>query len=186
MVSLGRHLKVLGTLILLSACASPASEPPPWTPGPGPSYPGPGNVVQLEVANIEVYPVAAADPNAALDLRDAVADWARSYLVPVGPSGRARVYINDAVVHERVLRTARSGTVRQYDGLIHVRVDVTDRGTQSAGFAGASASRSETAPYDLDPYERDRFLTRMADAMLLDLEQRLTSDIQTRLGRFIR
>ena len=184
MAWLGGHLRVLGALALLSACASPASEAPPWPPGP--SYPGAENVVQLDVANIEVYPVAAVDPNAALDLRDAVADWARSYLVPVGPSGRARIYINDAVVRERVLRTAASGTVRQYDGLVHVRIDVTDRGTQSVGFAGASASRSEVMPYDLDPWERDRRLTAMADAMLIDLEERLTSDIQTRLGRFIR
>lgn len=184
MAWLGGRLRVLGTLALLTACASPASEPPPWSPGS--SYPGPGNVVQLDVANIEVYPVAASTPDAALDLRGAVADWARNYLVPVGPSGRARVYINDAVVRERVLRTATSGTVRQYDGLVHVRIDVTDRETQSAGFAGASASRSESMPYDLDPWERDRRLTAMADAMLIDLEGRLRSDIQTRLGRFLR
>lgn len=156
----------------------------------GPMQPVTGDVLRLDVAQIEIYR-PAAEPGTVIDMAGAVETWLREHLVAVGASGRVRASINNAAVRESVMRrTARGGLsfdrIRQYDGMVHVRLDATDRSTQRAGFAGGSASRSQTVQADIPVSEQQRVASEMADALMADFSYSLSADVRQRLARFLR
>lgn len=182
-----RFVAVVLPLMLLGACSTPQAAPGPM---PG-AYPMGGPTFHLDVAEITIQRVAAPGAGTAIDMTDAVDSWLRRHLVPVGRSGRVQATINDAAIRESVLRrTAPGGTsfvrTRQFDGLIDVRLDATDRSTQRVGFAAGSASRSQAVPDDMAPADSGAVAAGMADALMADFQASLGADLQRRLGRFLR
>jgi hypothetical protein len=175
------------SLVVLAGCAAPAAMPPPQQQLP----PLGGPVYRLDVATVEIFRPAAQPAGTVIDMSSAVEQWLRDHLVAVGTSGRVRASINDAAVRQSVMRrTAPGGTsfqrVRQYDGMVHVRIDATDRSTQRAAFAGGSASRSQAADANIPADQQQRMASDMADALMLDFEASLSAEVYRRLGAFLR
>jgi len=169
----------------LAGCASQAAAPVQ-----GPIQPVVGDVFHLDVAQIEIFR-PAAEPGTVIDMSTAVENWLRKHLVAVGTSGRIRAGINNAAVRESVMRrTAPGGTsfnrVRQYDGMVHVRIDATNRSTGQAGFAGGSASRSQTVAADIQVAQQHQVASDMADALMRDFSYSLSADVRQRLAKFLR
>lgn len=66
----------------------------------------------------------------------------------VGSRGKARVVVGNAVVQESIKRKIAGGGLgferfRHYQGVIDLRIDVTDISTQRFGFPAATASHAE-------------------------------------------
>ncbi len=172
-------------LVFLAGCAAPAAVPPQS------NYPAGGEVFRLDVAQVEIYRPTAMPAGTAVDMSHAVETWLRDHLVAVGSSGRIRASINDAAVRETVVnRTARGGLSfdrsYQYDGMVDVRIDATDRSTQRAAFAGANAARSSTLSSGASPDQRAQAASEVADGVMWDLEAKLSAEIRRRLARFLR
>lgn len=175
------------SLAVLAGCAAPAATP--VGPMPHPVVAG-GRVFHVDVAEVQVSG-PAAQPGTVVDLSGAVADWLRAHLVPVGTSGRIQANINNAEVRESVMRRTAPGglsfeRVHQFDGMIHVRLDATDRARQRAAFAGGEASRSRTVSDDMPAGQRAQVATGMADALMQDFAASLDADVSRRLVRFLR
>ena len=182
---LARSFIAFISLVALAGCAAPAAVPPQS------DYPVGGEVFHLDVAQIEINRPSVLPAGAAIDMSGAVEAWLREHLVAVGTSGRIRANINDAAVRESVVnRTARGGLsfdrTYQYDGMVDVRIDATDRQTQRAAFAGASASRSGTLHGGATPDQRHQTASEVADGVMWDFEEGLSDDIRRRLARFLR
>lgn len=182
-----RFVTVVLPLLALGACATPQAAPGPM---PG-TYPAGGEIFHLDVAQVDIQRVAAPGAGTAVDMTDAVDSWLRGHLVAVGRSGRVQATINDAGIRETVLRrTAPGGTsferTRQFDGLIDVRLDATDRSTQRVGFAAGSASRTQAVAADMAPADREAAAVGMADALMADFQAALAADLRRRLGSFLR
>jgi len=178
-------IAVLLSLAFLAGCASQAA-----LPTQGPMQPVAGDVFRLDVAQIEIFR-PAAEPGTVIDMSAAVEAWLREHLVAVGATGRIRAGINNAAVRQSVVRrTAPGGTSfqrnRQYDGMIHVRIDATDRSTQRAGFAGGSASRSQTVAADISVSRQQQVASDLADALMRDFSVSLSADVRQRLAKFLR
>ncbi|MBL6929140.1 MAG: hypothetical protein ISR44_08185 [Rhodospirillales bacterium] len=178
-------IAVLLSLGFLAGCASQAA-----IPVQGPIQPVAGDVIRLDVAQIEIFR-PAAEPGTVIDMSSAVEAWLREHLVAVGASGRIRAGINNAAVRQSVMRrTAPGGTsferIRQYDGMIHVRIDATDRSTQRAGFAGGSASRSQIVAAEIPVAQQQQVASDMADALMTDFSYSLSADVRQRLAKFLR
>jgi hypothetical protein len=147
-------------------------------------------VIELDAAEIEVHVVPA--PNrTAVDLRGAVRAWIDDHLRPLGATGRVRVSVNNAeILESAVSRTGYGGTsferTRQFDGIVDVRLQATDRTARRAGFADATAMRTETAPADVDAYARQRLVEGMTDALLNDMHAQLQAEIPRRMADFVR
>lgn len=75
---------------------------------------------------------------------------------------------------------------RHYQGVIDLRIDVTDISTQRFGFPAATASLRRTAPVDIDAARRRRIGEAMAADMLRQLDRALAAQIRERLAGFIR
>jgi len=177
---------VMVALAVLAGCAAPAA-----TPAYQAQPPAGGEVFRLDVAEVLVTRATVADRTAAIDMTDAVDAWLRRHLVPVGASGRVEAVINNAAVREAILRrTAPGGTsferIRQFDGLVDVRLDAIDRTTQRVGFAAGSGSRGQAVPFDTPQRDLEVLANGMADALMIDLQQSLGADIRRRMGRFVR
>ena len=183
-------LRVFGALAIpafLAACAAPQAGP---APQPQPVIPA-AQYFNVDVASVEIQHYGAPAPGTTVDLRGTIDAWAREHLHPVGASGRLRVIVNDAAIRESVYRrTAPGGTgferLRQFDGLIDLKLEATDIRTQRSGFSGASASRTDVLPATADPYTIDSLTQRMTQALLLDLRDSVEASLQSRLSRFIR
>jgi len=183
---------VLGALILfgLAACETPQQ---PTTTITQPVY---GAPIKLDVAAIEVQRGfstagwAAAEQSFADKLLDGVDTWARTRLVAVGRTGSAKVIVQNASVGERVLRRQNSATtmerVKQYDGVVSVKIDAIDRATMRTGFADATVSRSRTMPIKTSVAKRNRTWNDMAYDMLKELDSTLGAIVKKRMPRLIK
>lgn len=183
-MKLPRSVFALLSLVALAGCAAPAAVPPQT------GYPVGGEVFRLDVAEVEINRPAAMPAGTVIDMSNAVESWLREHLVAVGTSGRIRANINDAAVRESVIqRTARGGLsfdrTYQYDGMVDVRIDATDRSTQRAAFAGANASRSGALPSGASPDQRNQAASEVADGVMWDFEAGLSAEIRRRLARFL-
>jgi hypothetical protein len=188
-----RSFGVFFSLVLLAACET--APPPSGSTLPPASWPAYGEPFRLDVAEVLVeknFPSAAGSQALyPLDLTPAVEDWAVARLRAVGSHGKARVVVGNAIIQESIKRKIADGGLgferfRHYQGVIEVRIDVTDISTQRFGFPAATASLRRTAPVDIDAARRRRIGEAMAADMLRRLDRALAAQIRERLAGFIR
>lgn len=176
---------------LLGACATPPAEVVPFTPPP---Y---GAPFYLDVASVEVVrepgPQSMRRPGEPfpMDLGEFIDRWAAQRLRATGSTGRARVVIEKAMVTENFqretdYRTQSFHRYRLYDGILEVRIDLTDTATQRMGFARGNARRTATAPETATLGEREDTGWRLGEDLLADLNDMLDVNIRKHLGQFMR
>lgn len=191
-----RGATLLFFTVVLGACAASEASRPPVSSGSGsfvtPLY-GPPH--QLDVADVTVVR-RYAEPRQGhrdlypMDLGDAVDRWAADQLRAVGRTGRARVYVENAQITEHFRRESKPRSMtfdrfRQYDGILHVRIEVTDTSTQRVGFANGHAQRTATAGENASRSARETIGWRMSEDLLNDLDAVLDANIERHLGNFL-
>lgn len=183
-MKLAHKIVAVLSLAILAGCAAPAA-----TVGPMPQPAVGGTVFHVDVADVQVNG-PAAQPGTVVDMSTAVADWLRAHLIPVGSSGQIRANINNAEIRESVMRRTAPGglsfeRVHQFDGMIHVRLDATDRSPPRAAFAGGQASGSQAVSDAVPADQRAQVATSLADRLMADFAASLDADVRRRLGRFL-
>jgi hypothetical protein len=187
---------VMGILLLgLAACEAPPSPP---------TYPTitylDRQPIALDVANVEVrqaYKPPLTAPNVEhrlpVSLSEAIARWASDRLRPVGASGTAVFTVTDASVVEERLPTKKGVTglfttdqAARYNGRVAAKLEVTQGGGLSSGFAEANALRSHTVPEDITLAERDRAFYRLEEALAKDFDREMELVVRDKLRAFVR
>jgi hypothetical protein len=181
-------------LVLLAACSN---TPPPTVDIPDPNFQALGpidlEVAELRVTSDYVPPLEApnVDHQFPVTLTQAATDWATERLNPVGRTGNAEFFIEDASVVETELETERGfpGLVNneveyQYDGRLAVRLLL--RNGTAKGEVHAEVTRSQTILEDATINERTAAWYAMMDLMMVDLNRELESQIDQHLQNFMR
>lgn len=157
--------------------------------------------VVLNVGNIEVveaYTTPSDGQHAELlmpePLPNAVANWARSHFKANGGNGTLTITVKDASVLKKNLESAGgfkgAVTIEQserYDARILVEFNVNGNGTGPDGTGMVNVARGQTIAENASLQDRDLIWTKMAEAMMIDLDagaqKMLNSKLSFLLGR---
>lgn len=184
---------LLGALALVS-CANP---PPPqkfaeitWTH----LAPYKFNVARVDVTS--AYKPAFHDPYVEhlfpVPPEAVVRRWIHDRVIPDGPSGWAKVTINDASVKEVALHHSHDFqshfTVEQgerYEATVDVTIELYSAKGFREGFANAHVVHTQTVPEDATLNERERFWYDLTDAVMQDFNAEMSKNIDKYLRRFL-
>ena len=190
----GRVPAVLICALALLSCANP---PPPqtfaeitWTH----LAPFRFNVARVDV--VSAYKPTFEEPYVEhlfpVPPEKVVRRWIHDRIMPDGPSGWAKVTINDASVKETALHhphTFQSHfTVEQgerYEATVDVTIEIYTAKGFREGFANARAVHTQTVPEDATLNERERFWYDLTDAVMQDFNAEMDKNIHIYLKRFL-
>ncbi|HLF58272.1 MAG TPA: hypothetical protein VI732_01445 [Alphaproteobacteria bacterium] len=184
---------LLGALALLS-CASPPPEQTfaeiTWSHLPPFKF----NVSRVDV--VTAYKPTFQEPFVEhlfpVPPEKVVRRWIADRVMPGGPSGWAKVIINDASVKETELHHPHDlkshFTVEQgerYEASIDVTIELyTPKGVRE-GFANARAVHTQTVPENATLNERERFWYDLTDSVMQDFNAEMERNIHAYLERFL-
>lgn len=122
----------------------------------------------------------------------AMEQWARDRLQPVGTTRRIRVRILDASVKEIELpRTPglrgafTTDQAQRYDATAELTVDLMgERGFPERSIT-AKAFRSRTVPENITPNDRERIWYELTEALMADLDTELEKQIRANFGFYV-
>lgn len=158
-------------------------------------------VAMLNVGNIQVVE-AYTSPSDGMHaeqlmpdpLPTAVATWARNHFKANGGNGTLTITVKDASVLKKDLQSAGgfkgAMTIEQaerYDARILVEFKVDGNGTGPDGTGMVNVARGQTIAENASLQDRDAIWTKMAEAMMIDLDagaqKMLNSKLSFLLGR---
>jgi hypothetical protein len=122
----------------------------------------------------------------------AMEQWARDRLQPVGTTRRIRVRILDASVKEIELpRTPglrgafTTDQAQRYEATAELTVDLMgERGFPERSIT-AKAFRSRTVPENITPNDRERIWYELTEALMADLDAELEKQIRANFGFYV-
>ncbi|HET8726744.1 MAG TPA: hypothetical protein VFO41_04450 [Alphaproteobacteria bacterium] len=178
------------------ALAATACDTPPIRAFPDVTF-ADQTPIRLDVAQVEVvqsYQPTMEPPQVEhlfpQTPSEAMRRWVEERLQPVGTSGVARVYIENASVRSEALaRTPGfrgTFTIDQSERLtadLAMRLEIQKPG--GSGYAVASAQRSITVPENATLAEREDIWFRLTESTMNDLDTRMELSIRTNLVRFV-
>lgn len=186
-----RGLVASFALVLLAACTTPATVPPPaisFKDKPP---------IRLDVASVNIVPEYVPprrDPNIEhvmpLSPQTGVERWVEDRLLTEGSSGTANVVIRRASVVEQAL--PRTGGLRgvveteqseRYTAQLEVEVTI-EKGAQS-GRAETTIVRSTTVPENANLEQREATWTELVNALLKDFDSTIETEMRRNLPRFV-
>lgn len=185
-------IRLLGVLLALSGLAAcgTAGGSTPMIPEPYSS-----RTVKLDVKDVTVVKAfdttswSAGDRMTSDRLIDGIGAWARSRLAPAGPSGSAKVIVQNASIGEQVQRVQTSALtmdrVTVIDGIVDVRIEAIDRRTSRVAFSDVVVRRQATTSAGSPPEERERIRADMARDMMREMDDRLDGEVRRRMGSVI-
>jgi len=184
---------LLGALALLS-CASPPPKQSfaeiTWSHLPPFRF----NVARVEV--VSAYKPTFKEPYVEhlfpVPPEKVVRRWISDRIRPAGPSGWAKVIINDASVKETALHHPHDiksyFTVEQgerYEATVDVTIEIyTSKGFRE-GFANAHAVHTQTVPENATLNERERFWYDLTYAAMQDFNAEMAKNIDLYLKKFL-
>ncbi len=154
--------------------------------------------IRLDVRDIVVeqaYTPPLTEPNVDHDFpirpMDAAARWAQDRLVAAGATRTATFVIRDAAVVEVPLEQSEGVTgaftteqSERYDAHLEVQIVIRDdRGWEEVNLV-SEVTRTMTVPEDVTLNEREKAWYELTEKLMVDMDQRLSKDIETNLERY--
>jgi hypothetical protein len=186
---------VLGSVFLVGACETPVASQrlPDITFAHMP-------VFRIDVASVDVDnrftpPLKAPHIEHRLSTTpaQALAQWAKDRIKPVGQSGKLRLLIEDASAVEATIGRDKSlkghftkQQSHRYDFAVRATLLLTDASGIERGTATATASRSITVREDISLNEREKTWFQVVDRLLADFNSEMEANLRQHLASWLR
>ncbi|CAA6604543.1 conserved exported hypothetical protein [Rhodospirillaceae bacterium LM-1] len=193
-----RALLALAAISLPLALAACETTPPPKSQ-PSMSFAHLGQfrlaVSQVDVVSSYKAPLAAPNVEHLMNFSPEAAAriWARDRLVAVGGPLRAEFRVLDAPVTETDLKTDKGFTgmfkteqSARYNSQLAVELTIRDARGMILSSAEAKATRVQSVPEDVTLNQKDQIWYEMVEAMMKELDARLSENIRGYMAAYIR
>jgi len=193
-VKIVRRVLLIGGMLALASCQSPAPAPQSF-----PDLHFSAAPLRLDVARIEVvdryHPVLDpphVEERLPVPLPHVLENWGRERFQAVGSRGTAVVTVDDASATATPLPkqqgfsaqfTAQADT--RYDLHVAATVEIRDERGFPVRSANAKADHSYTTLEDVTLDQRDRELYRIESEVMADLDRQITGEIQSGFSPYL-